>query len=390
MSFALADALLQEALPHRARCGSKVLVLLPLLALLGCALLRSQQPQSRTVGEHSHVQEPAVAWQKVQPAKVAQYVWPARPVQTRAWQPVQPVISQPVVGASAATSASDSLATKPVMRAILSSLTSVEDRCALILGVRELNENELDDMLCLIDSVKDNPLCNIRLPFPLPSVSTKLGSLRRLLALVTAGSSDPMQRKRGLKSLLGELCVSNGGIRGLEKKIMSRPDKVAEMAEMVSLAQDSTIKNQTTSSQEGREMKPLMKTLLSSLTSTEERSALMLEVRGLRHVDNAAYESELDSMLCLIDSVKDDPLCKVRLPFPLPSVRTKLGSLRRLLTKVTAGSSDSVQRKRGMLVILAELCLSKGGVRALEKKVTSRPEKVAEMAESVQLWQGPL
>eukprot|EP00747_Dinoflagellata_sp_TGD_P168888 gnl/TRDRNA2_/TRDRNA2_196363_c0_seq1.p1 gnl/TRDRNA2_/TRDRNA2_196363_c0~~gnl/TRDRNA2_/TRDRNA2_196363_c0_seq1.p1 ORF type:complete len:271 (+),score=44.79 gnl/TRDRNA2_/TRDRNA2_196363_c0_seq1:51-863(+) len=137
-------------------------------------------------------------------------------------------------------------------------------------------------------------------------------------------------------------------------------------------------------------MKPLMKTLLSSLTSSEQRSKEFAAFRKLRHTDAAAYENDVSAMLDIVDSVADNPYAKHRFPFPLPSLRTKLGSLRRVIDLVAEGCTMESERKKAMLIVLGEVCQIRGGIRALESRATSNPEVVARMAKMIKLWQGPL
>eukprot|EP00747_Dinoflagellata_sp_TGD_P106404 gnl/TRDRNA2_/TRDRNA2_169849_c0_seq3.p1 gnl/TRDRNA2_/TRDRNA2_169849_c0~~gnl/TRDRNA2_/TRDRNA2_169849_c0_seq3.p1 ORF type:complete len:278 (-),score=48.91 gnl/TRDRNA2_/TRDRNA2_169849_c0_seq3:32-754(-) len=137
---------------------------------------------------------------------------------------------------------------------------------------------------------------------------------------------------------------------------------------------------------------PLMKTLLSSMTSTEQRTKEFQAFRKIRHSEPAKYERDVASMLEMVDSVRDNPYAKVRFLFPLPSLRTKLGSLRRVLDLVVANCSDEVEhmRERALLIVLSQVCHAPGGIRALESKALSDPQTVANMAKLIKIWQGPL
>ena len=118
--------------------------------------------------------------------------------------------------------------------------------------------------------------------------------------------------------------------------------------------------------------KVTLKVLLSSRSTLEEKEAVFKPFRELRESNNAVYEKVVQEMLAMLDNVGDNLFCKVRLPIPLPSLRTKLGSLGRLMA-FTASGDDTLARKRGLLIAL-EACVRqpKGGVRALEKAAIKR------------------
>eukprot|EP00747_Dinoflagellata_sp_TGD_P180125 gnl/TRDRNA2_/TRDRNA2_32051_c0_seq1.p1 gnl/TRDRNA2_/TRDRNA2_32051_c0~~gnl/TRDRNA2_/TRDRNA2_32051_c0_seq1.p1 ORF type:complete len:334 (-),score=54.26 gnl/TRDRNA2_/TRDRNA2_32051_c0_seq1:276-1277(-) len=118
---------------------------------------------------------------------------------------------------------------------------------------------------------------------------------------------------------------------------------------------------------------PWLDTLLSTRYSLVEKGTAFGPFRGLVKADDPELELALDEIMLVIDSVKDNALAQVRLPIALPSLRIKLGALRRVLALMTEDSSDPVQLKRALVIVLRELSRSKGGIRALEKQVMADP-----------------
>ena len=82
-----------------------------------------------------------------------------------------------------------------------------------------------------------------------------------------------------------------------------------------------------------------LNTLLSSRSSTVEKKLLLAKLQNLRMAgvkeSSAAgsfnYAEFLDELLTLIDSVQGNIWARRRLPIPLPSLRLKMGSAKRLL-----------------------------------------------------------
>jgi hypothetical protein len=141
--------------------------------------------------------------------------------------------------------------------------------------------------------------------------------------------------------------------------------------------------------------------ILSSRSSVQEKKLLLENLQNLRMVgvkeSNAPgtfnYAEFIDELLVMIDSVEGNRWAAKRLPIPLPSLRMKLGSARRLLVtliesdeKVTLekgiSNVDSAKRRRALGILLNQLKETKG-VRSLESEATKRISKntMAEMLE---------
>ena len=134
-----------------------------------------------------------------------------------------------------------------------------------------------------------------------------------------------------------------------------------------------------------------LNTLLSSRSSNEEKKALLATLQNLRMAgvkeSSAAgsfnYAEFLDELLTLIDSVQGNMWARRRLPIPLPSLRLKMGSAKRLLNtlveteeksmdKTGDASLDSGKRRRALGILLNQLAMNDGGVRGLELEALTR------------------
>ena len=132
----------------------------------------------------------------------------------------------------------------------------------------------------------------------------------------------------------------------------------------------------------------LLDTLLSSRTSVEQKKDAYQVIRDLRQdKDDEKIERVLDEMLEYIERSKQNPLTAVRLPFPWPSFRIKVGSLRRLLqtsTSIKAADANDEENKkekrRGLLIILGQLASSierqkSVNIRKLEAEARTRSKQ---------------
>ena len=134
-----------------------------------------------------------------------------------------------------------------------------------------------------------------------------------------------------------------------------------------------------------------LSTILSSRSSKDEKKALLSTLQNLRMAGlkestgpgNFNYAEFLDEMLALIDSVEGNIWARRRLPIPLPSLRLKMGSARRLMNtlaeseekameKPEGNSMDSGKRRRALGILLNQLAMSEGGVRGLELEALTR------------------
>lgn len=134
-----------------------------------------------------------------------------------------------------------------------------------------------------------------------------------------------------------------------------------------------------------------LNTLLSSRSSTVEKKLLLAKLQNLRMAgvkeSSAAgsfnYAEFLDELLTLIDSVQGNIWARRRLPIPLPSLRLKMGSAKRLLNtlveteekpmeKTGDATLDSGKRRRALGILLNQLAMNDGGVRGLELEALTR------------------
>eukprot|EP00747_Dinoflagellata_sp_TGD_P088619 gnl/TRDRNA2_/TRDRNA2_164070_c2_seq2.p1 gnl/TRDRNA2_/TRDRNA2_164070_c2~~gnl/TRDRNA2_/TRDRNA2_164070_c2_seq2.p1 ORF type:complete len:227 (-),score=35.90 gnl/TRDRNA2_/TRDRNA2_164070_c2_seq2:72-752(-) len=130
---------------------------------------------------------------------------------------------------------------------------------------------------------------------------------------------------------------------------------------------------------------PWLDTLLSTRYSLENKDFVFLPFHALMKSDDPEKEVLLDELLLLTDSVKDNAWCQARLPIQLPSLRLKLGSLRRVLALMTGNSSDQVQLRQALLTVIGKLSRSTAGIRALEKRVMANPRALdVEHTESIE------
>ena len=131
--------------------------------------------------------------------------------------------------------------------------------------------------------------------------------------------------------------------------------------------------------------------LLSSRSSSEEKKALLAKLQNLRMVGvkesdapgTFNYAQFLDDLIVLIDSVQGNIWAQRRLPIPLPSLRLKLGSAKRLMNTLIETEEkgfekgmnkemDSAKKRRALGILLNQLSQSKGGVRGLELEALTR------------------
>ena len=134
-----------------------------------------------------------------------------------------------------------------------------------------------------------------------------------------------------------------------------------------------------------------LNTLLSSRSSKEEKKILLAKLQNLRMAgvkESSApgffnYAEFLDELLVLIDSVQGNIWARIRLPIPLPSLRLKMGSARRLLNtlvqteeksveKTGSVEDDSGKKRRALGILLNQLAMNDGGVRGLEVEALTR------------------
>lgn len=156
------------------------------------------------------------------------------------------------------------------------------------------------------------------------------------------------------------------------------------------LSTPSTAKCSMCATDQSLDVKTLLRTMLSSMTSLEEKKSCYQSVIDLRTKGNGQFEEVLDEMLGFCESVKGNPFCARRLPIPIPSFRVKVGSLRRLLqssTSIKALDADAeenvFEKRRGLLIILGQLVKTdreNTNIRYLEAEARKR-SKVTDMAE---------
>ena len=132
--------------------------------------------------------------------------------------------------------------------------------------------------------------------------------------------------------------------------------------------------------------------ILSSRSSKEEKKILLSKLQNLRMAGTKEsntpgtfnYAQFLDELLILIDSIQGNMWARRRLPIPLPSLRLKMGSAKRLMNtlieKEGRGSNkeeggpemDSGKNRRALGILLNQLAQNDGGVRALELEALTR------------------
>eukprot|EP00747_Dinoflagellata_sp_TGD_P117239 gnl/TRDRNA2_/TRDRNA2_172563_c0_seq1.p1 gnl/TRDRNA2_/TRDRNA2_172563_c0~~gnl/TRDRNA2_/TRDRNA2_172563_c0_seq1.p1 ORF type:complete len:348 (-),score=58.26 gnl/TRDRNA2_/TRDRNA2_172563_c0_seq1:486-1529(-) len=321
----LAERLLEEAFPRRLLPGPRAFVLVLSLVGLGTTVLWGHEVSRQGLRQHVRAQESAVtlARQNMRPvgawpsnarhlAGVGKYVQPASAAQsTRFWQFMHPATPQPVMDAWRG-----SVATHAMSKQLISRAMSKRG-----IGRDKEYTEALEDALEEAEAAAD--------------------------ARTAAGAKDAAWK-------------AAAEFQAASKAAAEVEDKAWTEASLAAAGLDVELSR-------GDAFRSLMKVLLSSRSPIQEKNDEFRRYRDLRKIDDSAYTQVLKEILCFIDSVKDNRFCKMRLPFPLPSVRTKLGSLRRLMDMITTGSSDPVQRQRALNLILDELCRSNGGIRALEK-----------------------
>jgi len=118
------------------------------------------------------------------------------------------------------------------------------------------------------------------------------------------------------------------------------------------------------------EPKPFLRALMSSRTAQAEKAQLLEAARQLRGKSQDEYLAFLESLLAEVDSVADNRWAMARLPIPLPSYRTKLGCLNRMLTSLLEDGMDENVRREGVrartLAVLVRQLETAKSVRALE------------------------
>jgi hypothetical protein len=130
------------------------------------------------------------------------------------------------------------------------------------------------------------------------------------------------------------------------------------------------------------DVKNLLKKMLSSRSSLEEKKQSYQTVIDLRIKGNGQFEEVLDEMIGFVDSVKGNLFCTWRLPIPIPSFRVKVGSLRRLLQSSTSikaldqeAEENKLEKRRGLLIILGQLVKTEKentNIRYLEAEARKR------------------
>ena len=109
----------------------------------------------------------------------------------------------------------------------------------------------------------------------------------------------------------------------------------------------------------------------------------MVGVKESSAVGSFNYAEFLDELLSLIDSVQGNMWARRRLPIPLPSLRLKMGSAKRLLNTLVETDDksmektgdvtlDSGKRRRALGILLNQLAMNDGGVRGLELEALTR------------------
>ena len=137
--------------------------------------------------------------------------------------------------------------------------------------------------------------------------------------------------------------------------------------------------------------RPFLSKLLSSRSTPEEKKSLLAKLQNLRMVGvkesdapgTFNYARFLDELLLLIDSVQGNIWAMRRLPIPLPSLRLKMGSAKRLLNTLIETEEKGVERgdntemesakkRRALGILLNQLSQNTGGVRGLELEALTR------------------
>jgi len=122
--------------------------------------------------------------------------------------------------------------------------------------------------------------------------------------------------------------------------------------------------------------KPFLQKMMSSRSKKDEKTIVFTALREMRDTNIDRYNSYVDELLAQIDSVATNRFCSTRLPFPLPSFRTKLGSLNRIMLAILSNEelNDAVRRRRALLIALAQL-RDESGVRSLEAEALQRSRR---------------
>lgn len=146
------------------------------------------------------------------------------------------------------------------------------------------------------------------------------------------------------------------------------------------------------------EMNPrhFLSTILSSRSSIDTKKQFINKLQNLRMVgmkekdsykpDIFNYSDFLDELIVMIDSTEGNRWALRRLPIPLPSLRMKMGSARRLLNTLIETDDKNLdkenndqnkniklaQRRRALGILINQLGQSDGGVRGLELEALTR------------------
>ncbi|EKX45384.1 hypothetical protein GUITHDRAFT_108652 [Guillardia theta CCMP2712] len=120
-----------------------------------------------------------------------------------------------------------------------------------------------------------------------------------------------------------------------------------------------------------------LRQMTSSRTPAPTKKSLIEALRRMRESSEDQYMTFLKELLVEIDGVQDVKFAMTRWPIPLPSYRTKLGCLNRMITKMNEESQST--RERSLAVILRQL-MDKGAW-FLELEAIERSGKEATMEE---------
>lgn len=108
-----------------------------------------------------------------------------------------------------------------------------------------------------------------------------------------------------------------------------------------------------------------------------EKETIVKEMSSLRQTNCAELDALLDGMLAEVD--REFPSwASVPLPFPIPSYRFKLGTMKRMLAALLDGEEEP-RRKRSAVLQLAKQLASSKGVWGLEREVRSRTKNQLSM-----------
>ena len=118
---------------------------------------------------------------------------------------------------------------------------------------------------------------------------------------------------------------------------------------------------------EKNEAEKILRVLTSSRWSLKSKKEKYEPLRKLRQESNDRYLAILKEMIALIGTVPDESKRIPVLGRFIPTLSYKLGCLKRVLDANIDDDSANGQM-RGLLIILAELTKTRGGIRSLEKE----------------------